>query len=591
MIRQPIITVLGHVDHGKTTLLDYLRGTTLAQREAGKITQHIGATEIPLEVVKRVCGDLLDMFKLEFTIPGLLFVDTPGHEAFTNLRKRGGSIADLAILIVDINQGIQPQTKEAVEILKTFKVPFIVVANKVDVLPGWKNHDPCFIKNLPKQLVPTKEAYDKKYYNLLGQISELGFSPNMYTDVKDYTKEVAIVPVSSKTGEGVAELLAIIAGLSQKFLMDRLEIHEEEPAEGTILEVKEEKGIGITADVIIYNGSLKETDTVVIGGSDEIFTTKIRSLLKPNPLCEIRDKKSCFKRIKSITAAAGLRLVGTDLDKAIAGAPFMSARNDKEIDDAKEKILKEIEEVLIETDDEGIILKADALGSLEAAVNLLKQRDIAIKRATIGNISKKDVMEAASNVESDPLSAFVLGFNVSCNETFEKEAKKQKVTIICDRVIYKLIEKYEELIKEKKKLMELEAMKGLVWPGKLRIIPQYIFRQKNPAIFGVEVIGGKIKPFVGLMNKEGVSVGVIKNIEDQGEKLEELETGHQAATSVKGAVVGRNVEGGDELYVEISENNFRRWKSDAKKFLTGAETQILKEIAIIHRKDNEMWGL
>ena len=256
MIRQPIVTVLGHVDHGKTSVLDYIRGTTIASKEAGRITQHIGATEVPLETIKNICGELLHTFNLKFTIPGLLFIDTPGHEAFTNLRKRGGSIADIAIVVIDITQGIQPQTREAIDILKTFKVPFVVAANKVDLIRNWKSHDKVFTKNYAMQTPIVKEYFDKQFYKLLGQLSEQGFNSNLYNKVDDYRKTIAIIPISAKTGEGMSELLALLTGLSQKFLEDNLKTEIEGPAKGAVLEVKEVQGIGTTADAIIYDGTL-----------------------------------------------------------------------------------------------------------------------------------------------------------------------------------------------------------------------------------------------------------------------------------------------------------------------------------------------
>lgn len=589
-IRSPIFVVMGHVDHGKTTLLDYLRNSTLARREPGNITQMIGATEMPIGALKRICGDLLDAFKLKITIPGLLAIDTPGHAAFTNLRKRGGSIADLAVLVIDINQGIQPQTREAINILKTFKVPFVVAATKIDMIFGWKNHDKLFISNLKQQSDLAKKAYEDKFYKLLGELSEEGFDSNIYNQIDDYAKSVAIIPVSGQTGEGVAELLALLTGLSQKFLQNKLDVDVKQPAEGTILEIKEEKGMGTTADVIVYSGSLNKDDTIVIGGLNDVFDTKIRSLLKPLPLSEIRDQKSKFQHINKVVAASGIKILAPDLDKALAGAPFASARNDEQINEAKRKILDEIEEVLIEKDGEGIILKADTLGSLEAALNLLKQKNIPIKRADIGDITKQDIIEAASHKKETPELAFVLGFNVKCSDSMQKEADKEKVPVICHPVIYKIVEDYDEQIEILKKQLELEKLEGITWPGKLKILPQYIFRQSNPAIFGVEVIGGNLKQDVDLMNKDGVIIGTIKSIEDQGKKLEELKQGEQAALSVNGITLGRNAEGGDELFVNVSEDNYRKLK-EVKKLLTGQEKQILKEIADIHRREKDMWGI
>ncbi len=589
-IRQPIITVLGHVDHGKTSLLDYIRGTTLAAREAGKITQHIGATEVPLKTVNKVCGDLLKKFGLKFSLPGLLFVDTPGHEAFTNLRKRGGSIADLAVLIIDVNEGLQPQTKEAIKILKTFKVPFIVAANKIDLIPGWKSSENC-MQGLSNQSESTKKIFDERFYKVIGQISEMGFDSNIFTEVQDYSNTIAVIPISAKTGEGVPELLSLLAGLSQKFLLKKLEIDKTQRAKGTILEVNEKKGLGTTADVIVYEGTLRKNNTIVVGGIDDIFTTKIRTLLKPQSLSEIRDKKSIFKQIEEVSAAAGVKICAPNLEKAVAGSPFIAAKTEEEISAAKEKICEELESVCIETEKAGVILKADTLGSLEAISTLFKEKAIPIRRASIGDISKRDIIEAKACFEEDETIAFVLGFNVNCPSSLKKEAENDRVNIVMDNVIYKLVEDYEEKREQIQKRKEMESIKDLVWPFKIKILPQYIFRQSNPAVFGVEVMSGKVKPKLPVMTEKGDDAGQIQTIEDAGEKKESLERNEQAAISVSGLTIGRQASGGDILYSNLTEDQFRLLKGDAKKFLSSAEIQILKEIAEIKRQSKEIWGM
>ncbi|SVC85887.1 uncharacterized protein METZ01_LOCUS338741, partial [marine metagenome] len=331
--------------------------------------------------------------KLKFDIPGLLFVDTPGHEAFSNLRKRGGSIADLAVLVIDINQGIQPQTKEAIEILKNFKVPFIIAANKVDLIYGWKSESNFFVENFETQTENSKKYFNDKFYTILGELAELGFDSNLYHKVEDHKKMVSIVPVSAKTGEGIAELLAILTGLSQKFLGGKLEINSDARAKGTILEIKEEQGMGTTADIIIYDGNIKQDDTIIVGGIGETITTKIKALLKPKALSEIRDTKSSFEKLNQVFAATGVKILANDLNRALAGAPILSAKTDEEIKDAEKEILKEIKDVLIQTEDDGIMLKADTLGSIEAASKLFEQHEIPIKQARIGNISKRDIVE------------------------------------------------------------------------------------------------------------------------------------------------------------------------------------------------------
>jgi translation initiation factor 5B len=494
MIRQPIITVLGHVDHGKTSLLDFIRSSAVAAREAGGITQAVGASIVPLEVVRKLCGSLLDKFRIQFTIPGLLFIDTPGHEAFTNLRKRGGSIADLAVVVIDVMQGVQPQTKEAIEILRTFRVPFVVALNKIDMIANWKSHSKIFTANYEKQLQATRELFDNKFYRLLGQLSELGFDCELYWKLEDYTKKLAVVPISAKTGEGVAELIALIAGLAQRFLESKLVTELSENARGTILEIKEETGLGLCADVILYAGSLRKGDMIVIGGLDEVVVTKVKGLMEPLPLVEMRDARRKFKPVFEARAATGIKIIAPDLDRAVAGAPLLSARDAGDVSKAREEIEKEIESLLVETSNVGIILKTDTLGSLEALSNLLAAKGVKIKRVGIGPIARKDVMEVAGFASTNPLDAFILGFNVGIDEDTGRLAEVSKVKVITDTIIYHLLEVYEQEIEKRKREIELEKLEGLVWPAKFRFLPGYVFRQSHPAVFGVEIIAGKLKP-------------------------------------------------------------------------------------------------
>jgi translation initiation factor 5B len=590
MIRQPIITVLGHVDHGKTSVLDYLRGSTLANRESGNITQHIGATEVPLEKIKSICGNLLDAFNLKFNIPGLLFVDTPGHEAFTNLRKRGGSIADMAILVIDINQGLQPQTIEAIEILKSYKVPFIIAANKVDLIYGWKSESNIFTKNFMQQDENTKNNFNDKFYKILGQLSENGFDSNLYNKVEDYSKTLSVIPVSAKTGEGIPEILAMITGLSQKFLKDKLEINPNSNCKGTILEIKTEQGKGTTADVIIYDGHLKHNDNLLLGGISSVIDTKVKALLKTKALSEIRDQKSSFDTVEQVNAASGVKIIANKLDEAIPGAPIYSYNTEEEREEIKEKILSEIDQILVETEEDGVLLKADTLGSIEAAIKLFTKYEIPIKSAIIGDINKKDIVKAESTKESGSIYGMVLAFNVKMDEDTKNYAEQKNIPVILNNVIYKVVEEYEEIIDKVKKQKELEKISDLVFPGKLQIMNQYIFRKSGPAIFGGEVVKGIIKPNLKLINSEGEIVGTIKSIEDKGKSIKEMKKNESYALSVNGMNIGRNVTESELLYSDITERQFRLLKEN-KKFLNSDDIDLLKEIAIIKRKSDETWGI
>lgn len=562
----------------------------MAAREAGAITQHVGASSVPLEVIKKFCGPLLERFKIKFTIPGLLFIDTPGHEVFTNLRKRGGSIADLAVVVIDIMQGMQPQTREAIDLLKNFKVPFVVAVNKIDLIAGWKTHEQIFTKNLGKQIKLAKEQFDKKLYELVGQLSQLGFDSDIYTKVETYTKQIAIIPISAKTGEGIAELLALLAGLSQKFLESALKIKVKGAARGTILEIKEEKGLGTTADIIIYDGTLKVGDVLLVGGFNEIVQTKIKALLQPLPLVEMRDAGRRFEIATEVSAATGVKVVALGLENAIAGAPIMSVVSEKEIPALEKEMLKEIETITLNIQKPGVVLKTDALGSLEAVSSMLAQRQIPIQRMSIGPVNKGDVLEALANVEKSPLYAFVLGFNIPVDVDAKELAEKEGVIILTDNIIYHLIEKFEETVLKKKVELEKSELAGLVWPAKFRIIPGFIFRQTKPAVFGVEVLAGKLRQKVSLLTADGRELGEIKSIESEGQKLEELPAGQRAAISVEGITVGRQVKEGDTLFVAVDESSFRKLKAK-KDLLAKAEVDCLKDIAEIKRKSKSTWGL
>lgn len=589
IIRKPIVTILGHVDHGKTTLLDTIRDTTVTEREAGKITQAIGASIIPSETITRICGSLLKKLNIKLTIPGLLFIDTPGHAAFTNLRKRGGNLADIAILVVDINEGLMPQTIEAIEILKRYKTPFVVAANKIDLINGWKKQNDSLLESINKQQEETKKNLEKKHYELVGKLHEQGFSSERFDRIEDHTKQIAIVPLSAKTGEGIAELLMVVSGLTQKFLQENLRCDVTGQGKGTILEVKEEKGLGITVDAIIYDGTIKVNDTIIIAGLEKPIVTRVKALFEPMPLAEMRDKKSKFKNVKQVYAAAGVKISAPELDGVVAGMPLAALTKDKEIEDAKEEIQKEIEEVLIETDKEGIVIKADTIGSLEALITLLKEKNITIRKATIGSISKKDIIDAEGNIK-EPLNLVILGFNAAVGKDAEEYSHESKVTVLTNDVIYRLIEEYEKWMEEKKKKIEIQGMEKLTRGAKFQILPNHTFRQSHPAIVGVDVMAGILKTGAYLMNKEGTILTSVKSMKSGEENISEIKAGKQLAVAMDGVTVGRQINEGDVLYVAVPEEDFRELKK-YKKHLSKDEIEVLKEIAAIMRKKNPTWGI
>ena len=576
MIRQPIVSVLGHIDHGKTQLLDTIRGTTVIEREAGRITQHIGATEVPIDVIYMICGSLLG--RKRFTFPGLLFIDTPGHQAFTTLRARGGALSDLAVLVVDINEGFKPQTVESLNILKRYKTPFVVAANKIDLISGWVSEKKPFAESYRKQVERARDAVDEKIYEIVGKIYNYGFSSERYDRITDFTKNVAIVPISAKTGEGIQDLLMVLVGLAQRFLEKQLKT-EEGPGEGTVLEVKEEKGLGPTVDVIIYNGSVKQGDTVVLGGIDRPIVTKVKALLKPKPLDEIRDPTERFKSVKNVSAASGVKISGKHLEDVIAGAPLKVAVNNAD------EIIRNIQsecKIVIETEEDGVVVKADAIGSLEGLAFELKNKGIPIKKAEVGDVSRRDVTEAS--MVSDPLRRAVLGFNIKVLP----DVKEEQAKLFVNNVIYKLLDDYEEWCIKRKVELEKEKREEIVYPGKIKILEGCIFRISRPAIVGVRVLGGRIKIGQELMMNDGKIVGKIKSIRSVEESYKEAISGKEVAIAMNEPTVGRQIKENDVLYVSIPE-------SDVKKLsaleLTFDEKEIINEVIEIKRKEKAFWGM
>ena len=591
-IRKVLLATLGHVDHGKTSLLDKIRKTVVTKGEAGGITQAVGVSIIPIETIKKICGPLLNALKQTITVPGLLAIDTPGHAAFTSLRKRGGSLADIAIVVIDLNEGFKPQTVESIEILKANKVPFIIAANKIDLINGWNyQEEKNLLQNINELSYEIQGVLEKKMYELVGQIFEQGLQSERFDRVQDYTKQIAIVPLSAKTGQGIPELLMVLTGLAQKFLEKNLQIEEHGNAKGVILEVKEDKGLGKTLDAIIYNGKLKVNDHLILGGIDEAIVTKVRALLEPGELAEMREKKSKFKNVKEVTAATGVKIAAPGLDLVVAGMPLRSTANSAEIEALKQEVQEEIKDIIREDClEEGVIIKADTIGGLEALRTLLQEKNIPISSSRIGDVSKMDLSKVETMRDKDEFLGVILGFNIAVPNDIVELAKTKNIKIITNDVIYRIILDYEEYVSGLKKEIEMRELNLLVRPCKFMVMSGYVFRQSNPAITGVEIEIGQIKTGCPIMDAHGKNISSVKAMQDGKENVTVALQGRQLALSMDHITMGRQVNEGDFLYSDISEDDFKKLK-ELKKHLSKGEIAVLKEIAEIKRSDNPVWGV
>ncbi|MBI2545282.1 MAG: translation initiation factor IF-2 [Candidatus Aenigmarchaeota archaeon] len=570
-IRSPIIVTVGHIDHGKTTLLDKIRGTVVAKGEAGGISQDIGASFIPVDTIKEISGGLLEKFKINLFIPGLLILDTPGHASFITLRKRGGSVADLAILVVDINEGFKEQTDESLTILKEFKTPFLIAATKVDRIQGWFSNSNLFHDNIEKQSDFVKEEFDKKFYNLIAQISERGFDAERFDRITDFTKQIAVVPCSGNTGEGIPELLMVLSGLSQQFLKDKLELSE--TARGSILEVKDVKGLGPTIDVIIYDGKINKGDYLIVGGKEPLVT-KVKALLRPRALQELRVEKQ-FETIDSIEASAGIKISAPDLENVIAGYPILAVSSEDKIEDAKQEVQKEVEEVQFNKQIEGVTIKSDTLGGLEAMIKLLTDENVPIKKAGTGQITREDLI-AAQNV-ADDLHKVILVFNSKITEESKTLAEEMGITIFDNQVIYRLIENYRDWCSQKKERELTEKLEQVNRPAEMVFLKGTVFRSSHPAVFGVEIERGFLKAGVLIKRADGKIIGRIKEMQKDGKTVNEVKKGDKAAISIEDVTVGRHVFEGEKLFTALSENELKILREVYNK-LTDSEKEILNEI-------------
>ena len=567
-IRQPIVTVCGHVDHGKTSILDKLRESSIQEKEAGRITQKISFTSFPIEQLKKACK-LIEKSKIKLNIPGFLFIDTPGHAAFTNLRKRGGSLADLAILVIDINEGIKPQTAEVIQILKHNKTPFIIALNKIDNISGHQTSNKKIKEIIESQSQNTKQIFDEKYFTLIGSLNSHGFDADLFYNIDDFTKKIALVPCSAKTGEGLQELIMVLCGLSQKYLANKLTISKE--AKGVIIEIKKDKSINYI-ESILYDGELSKNDEIAIASlEEEPIISKIRILE------EIRPLSNKFTPKDKVQASTGLRMQLIGKAEVTPGMPFIINKGNKK--EIKEQFKKQISEN-IKTDKQGIIAKADSLGSLEALLIMLKQQNIPVVKASIGNINKKDIISAKANLELNEVDAVIVGFNIEVDEEAKEIAGN--TIILTDQVIYKLIENLVEFRQEKAKEIEKKRLLKLASLCKLKILNQYVFRNTKPAIFGVNIEAGKLISGLKLINKKGEDVGRIKNIQSENKSVQEATENMEVAISIPGVNFERQLKDLEFLYSNIGESQFKNFKKN-KDLLSQNEIKVLQEIAEIKK--------
>ena len=590
-IRQPIVVVLGHVDSGKTSLLDQMRGTAVQSREVGGITQHIGASFFPIEIVKDITGPLYaQLAKSDSPIPGLLVIDTPGHEVFANLRMRGGSAADIAIVVADVNKGFEVQTVESIEILEKRKVPFVIALNKIDQIPGWNNTKSIFIsEQIKAQGSDMISTLDEKIYTVVGSLSKLGYNSEAFWRIKDFTKEVAIVPVSAAKNIGIPELMAVLVGLAQQYMTKKLERHESD-TKGIVLEVKDELGLGPSANIILIDGVLKQGDRVVVAKRDNAIVTKVKALLLPKPLDEMRDPRDKFRPVDHVVAAAGLKITSPELDGVLAGSPLYVLKDSEDEGRLRSLVESEIKAAIIRTDSNGIVLRCDTIGSLEATVDLLRKDKIPIQSADIGHITRRDVLAASAVKEKDRYIGVILGFNVRVLDEAEREASERGIKIFNEKIIYNLVRSYTDWVSYQKEHEDSILFNEISPVCKFQFLKGYVFRRNDPAVFGAEILIGRLRQKIPVINENGKKIGSIHQIQEGGKNLSEASIGTQVAVSMKEPVIGRQISEGDIFYTDLTSKEAKLLLESFSHRLGAEEQEVFQHILSKKREADPSFG-
>ncbi|XP_053956980.1 eukaryotic translation initiation factor 5B [Anastrepha ludens] len=585
-LRAAVVCVLGHVDTGKTKILDKLRRTHVQDSEAGGITQQIGATNVPIDAIKEQTKPVHSSTGFEFRLPGLLIIDTPGHESFSNLRNRGSSLCDIAILVVDIMHGLEPQTIESINLLKKKKCPFIVALNKIDRLYDWKVMARRDVRDvLKEQQANTQLEFKQRSKEVILQFAEQGLNAALFYENPDPKTYVSLVPTSAITGEGMGNLLFLIVEFCQKMLAKRLMYSDE--LQATVLEVKAIAGLGTTIDAILINGKLREGQTMILAGTDGPIVTQIRSLLMPQPLKELR-VKNAYIEYKEVKAAQGVKIAAKDLEKAIAGINLLIAHKPDEVEICKEEVARDLKSALshIKLAQTGVYVQASTLGSLEALLEFLRTSKIPYCSIRIGPVVKRDVMKASTMLEHEAQYATILAFDVKVEREAQEMADSLGVKIFQADIIYHLFDKFMAYRDELKQKKREEFRSIAVFPCKLKILPQFIFNSRDPIVMGVMVENGivKVGTPICVPSKEFVDIGVVTSIESNHKQIESARKGQEICIKIEPIpgespkMFGRHFEAEDMLVSKISRQSIDACKDYFRDDLIKADWSLMVEL-------------
>ncbi|XP_077462526.1 eukaryotic translation initiation factor 5B isoform X2 [Stigmatopora argus] len=585
-LRAPVVCVLGHVDTGKTKILDKLRHTNVQDGEAGGITQQIGATNVPKETIEEQTKMVKNFDKEGMKIPGMLIIDTPGHESFSNLRNRGSSLCDIAILVVDIMHGLEPQTIESINLLKEKKCPFIVALNKIDRLYDWKRSpETDVLATLKKQKKNTKDEFDERAKAIIVEFAQQSLNAALYYENKDPRTFVSLVPTSAHSGDGIGNLIALLVELTQTMLARRVAHCDELRAQ--VMEVKALPGMGTTIDVILINGRLREGETIIVPGVDGPIITQIRGLLLPPPLKELRVKNQ-YEKHKEVSTSQGVKILGKDLEKTLAGLPLLVAHKEDEIPVLRDELIHELKQTLnsFKLEEKGVYVQASTLGSLEALLEFLRTSKVPYSGINIGPVHRKDVMKASAMLEHDQQYAVILAFDVKVERDSQEMADSFGVRIFSAEIIYHLFDAFTKYRDDYKKSKQEEFKHVAVFPVKIRVLPQFIFNSRDPIVIGVNVEAGILRQGTPLCvpSKGFVDIGIVTSIEMNHKTVDTAKKGQEICIKIEPIpgespkMYGRHFEATDIIVSKITRASIDALKNWFRDDMQKSDWQLIMEL-------------
>ena len=557
--RCPVVVIMGHVDTGKTKILDHIRQTNVQGGEAGGITQQIGASFFPASKLKEEISKLdRKVLPVDVEIPGYLIIDTPGHESFANLRSRGSSLCDFAIVVIDVMHSLENQTIESLKMLIERKTPFVIALNKIDRLFKWNpKPDQSSYVSLKEQEGFVKMQFDEKLLPVKSGLGSLEVNAELYWKNEDPLEYTSIIPTSAITGEGIPDLLGYIAYYTQKYQHDKI-LKNIVDFKATVLEVKKIEGMGATIDIILVNGILEVDDKIVLSGFNGPLTTTVKALLTPHPMKEMRVKNE-YLHHKRIEGASGIKIMATGLEKALAGSSIYKYKTEEELEEYSNLLNEDIKKIKkkVKLSKEGVGVAASTLGSLEALLDFLKASKIPVSTVCIGDVTKNDLTKILTPfVQEDNRCKkkeylTLLAFDVKLLPDAIKFAEEYHIKIISAKIIYHLFDgfmKHVEHIKEERKK---EEGKKAVFPCVLKQLE--VFNKKDPIILGIDVVKGVLKIGTPLCvsSRGNLKIGVVEGIQANHKAIKEAtrKTGSVAIRiKSEGSILhGRQFELGDEL--------------------------------------------